>query len=118
MVNYAMTKVGSPYQLGGTGPTYFDCSGLVQQAFAAAGKWVPRTGTDQFWAAPVRVPLSEMRYGDLLVFGDNGAGQFGHIAIYIGNNKVVQALNPSQPLGVTDLSWMSGMNLYPFAARY
>ncbi|MBP2412940.1 cell wall-associated NlpC family hydrolase [Arthrobacter stackebrandtii] len=117
MVNYAMSKVGSPYLLGGTGPTAFDCSGLVQQAFAAAGRWVPRTGTDQFWAAPVRVPISQMQYGDLLVFNESG-GAFSHIAIYIGNNQVVQALNPTQPLGVTDLQWMTGMSLYPYAARY
>lgn len=118
MVNYAMSKVGGPYQWGGNGPVAFDCSGLVQQAFAAAGKSVPRQGTDQFWAAPQRVPLSQMRYGDLLVFDDNGNGRFNHIAIYIGNNQVVQALNPQQPIGVTSLSWMSGMRLYPYAARY
>ncbi|MDJ0316770.1 C40 family peptidase [Arthrobacter antibioticus] len=118
MVNYAMSKIGGPYQWGGNGPTAFDCSGLVQQAFASAGIAVPRQGSDQFWAAPQRVPLSQMRYGDLLVFDDNGAGRFGHIAIYIGNNQVVQALNPSQPLGITSLSWMSGMSLYPYAARY
>lgn len=118
MVNYAMSKVGGPYQWGGNGPTAFDCSGLVQQAFASAGISVPRQGTDQFWAAPQRVPLSQMRYGDLLVFNDNGAGQFTHIAIYIGNNQVVQALNPNQPIQVTPLSWMSGMKLYPYAARY
>lgn len=117
MVNYAMSKQGSPYRLGGNGPNIFDCSGLVQQAFASAGISVPRTGTDQFWAAPSRVPLSEMRYGDLLVFNESG-GQFSHIAIYIGDNKVVQALNETQPLGVTELSWMGGMNLYPYAARY
>lgn len=118
MVNYAMSKVGGPYQWGGNGPVAFDCSGLVQQAFAAAGKAVPRQGSDQFWAAPQRVPLSQMRYGDLLVFNDDGNGRFSHIAIYIGNNQVVQALNPSQPLGVTSLSWMSSMKLYPYAARY
>lgn len=118
MVNYAMSKVGGPYQWGGNGPVAFDCSGLVQQAFAAAGKSVPRQGSDQFWAAPVRVPLSQMQYGDLLVFDGDGNGRFGHIAIYIGNNQVVQALNPSQPIGVTPLSWMSTMSLYPYAARY
>ena len=95
MVNYAMSKVGGPYVWGGNGPVGFDCSGLVQQAFAAAGVNVPRTGTAQFWAAPTRVPLSQMRYGDLLVFDDDGTGNFGHIAIYIGNGQVVQALNPS-----------------------
>ena len=118
MVSYAMSKVGGPYQWGGNGPVAFDCSGLVQQAFASAGKRVPRQGTDQFWAAPTRVPISQMRYGDLLVFNDNGTGQFSHIAIYIGNNQVVQALNPNQPIQVTPLSWMSGMQLYPYAARY
>ena len=118
MVNYAMSKIGGPYQWGGNGPTAFDCSGLVQQAFAAAGISVPRQGTDQFWAAPTRVPLSQMRYGDLLVFNDNGSGQFGHIAIYIGNNQVVKALYYGYPIGVTNLANMPTMSLYPYAARY
>lgn len=117
MVNFAMSKIGSPYWWGGTGPGY-DCSGLVYKAFAAAGKSVPRTGSAQFWAAPVRVPLSQMQYGDLLVFNDDGAGNFTHIAIYIGGGQVVQALNPTDGVTVTPLSWMSGMALYPYAARY
>ncbi len=118
MVQYALSKQDSPNLLGGNGPNVFDCSGLVQQAFASAGTSVPRTGTDQFWAAPTGVPLSQMRYGDLLVFNDSGRGQFGHVAIYTGNNQVIQALNYSQPLGITNLSWMSGMSLHPYAARY
>lgn len=120
MVNYAMSKIGSRYQWGGNGPNAFDCSGLVQQAFAAAGKYVPRQGSDQFWAAPVRVPLSQMQYGDLLVFNHDGNGRFSHVAIYIGNGQVVQALNESQPVAVTRLSDMvpNYMSLYPYAARY
>lgn len=118
MVNFAMAQRGKPYAWGGNGPNSYDCSGLVQQAFAAAGVSVPRTGTAQFWAAPQRVPLSQMRYGDLLVFDSDGHGNFGHIAIYIGNGQVVQALYYGTPLGVTPLANMSGMNLYPYAARY
>jgi peptidoglycan DL-endopeptidase CwlO len=118
MVNYALSKVGGPYVYGAAGPTAFDCSGLVLQAFASVGISVARTGTAQFWQAPVRVPISQMRYGDLLVFNDDGTGNFSHIAIYIGGGQVVQALNPGQGIQVTPLSWMSGMNLYGYAARY
>lgn len=118
MVSYAMSKVGGPYLYGATGPTAFDCSGLVLQAFASVGISVARTGTAQFWQAPVRVPISQRKYGDLLVFNDDGTGNFSHIAIYIGNNQVVQALNPDQGIQVTNLAWMSGMNLYGYAARY
>jgi len=122
MVNFAMAQSGTPYQWGGTGNPYYDCSGLVMKAFAAAGISVPRTGTDQFWAAPSRVPLSQMRYGDLLVFDESspGSGQFGHIAIYIGNDQVVQALAPGYATGVFSISGMlqAGMTLYPYAARY
>jgi len=122
MVNFALSKSGTPYQWGGTGPVGYDCSGLVQQAFAAAGVSVPRTGTEQFWAAPQRVPLSQMRYGDLLVFDESpaGSGSFGHIAIYLGNDQVVQALSPGFATGVYSISSMLqfGMTLYPYAARY
>ncbi|MCI1035775.1 C40 family peptidase, partial [Raoultella terrigena] len=49
-ISVALSKVGSPYfyQWGGTGPTGFDCSGLVQTAFAAAGKYLPRTAGQQY----------------------------------------------------------------------
>ncbi len=114
----ALSKVGSPYfyQYGGTGPTGFDCSGLVQTAFAAAGKYLPRTAAQQYAAAPVHVPISQARRGDLLVWGS--APGFYHVAIYLGNGQVVQALNPDEGIGVTQLSRMAGMQLHPYAARY
>jgi cell wall-associated NlpC family hydrolase len=113
-----MSKVGAPYhdEWGGAGPYGFDCSGLVQTAFAAAGKYLPRTAAQQYASAPVHVPISQAKRGDLLVWGS--APNFYHVAIYLGNGQVVQALNPDQGIGVTQLSWMAGMQLYPYAARY
>ncbi|WP_395401225.1 C40 family peptidase [Arthrobacter sp. UC242_113] len=117
-ISVAMGKVGSPYfyQYGGTGAYGFDCSGLVQNAFAAIGKQLPRTAAEQFAQAPVHVPLSQAQPGDLLVWGS--APGFYHVAIYLGGGKVVQALNPSAGITVTDLSMMAGMQLHPVAARY
>jgi cell wall-associated NlpC family hydrolase len=117
-ISVALGKVGKPYfyQWGGTGAYGFDCSGLVQSAFAAAGKYLPRTASEQFAQAPVHVPLSQAQPGDLLVWGS--APGFYHVAIYLGGGMVVQALNPSAGITVTDLSAMAGMQLYPVAARY
>ncbi|MBD1543610.1 C40 family peptidase, partial [Arthrobacter sp. IA7] len=117
-ISVAMGKVGSPYfyQYGGTGAYGFDCSGLVQNAFAAIGKQLPRTAAEQFAQAPVHVPLSQAQPGDLLVWGS--APGFYHVAIYLGGGKVVQALNPSAGITVTELSMMAGMQLHPVAARY
>lgn len=117
-ISVALSKVGAPYhyQWGGTGPTGFDCSGLVQTAFASAGKYLPRTAGQQYAAAPVHVPLSQARRGDLLVWGSGP--DFYHVAIYLGNGQVVQALNPQEGIGVTQLSAMAGMQLHPYVARY
>lgn len=117
-ISVAMGKVGAPYfyQWGGTGPYGFDCSGLVQNAFAAAGTYLPRTASQQYAAAPVHVPISQARRGDLLVWGS--APNFYHVAIYLGNGQVVQALNPQEGITVSTISSMVGMDLYPYAARY
>lgn len=117
-ISAALGKVGAPYfyEYGGTGPLGFDCSGLVQNSFAAAGKYLPRTAAQQFAQAPVRVPLAQAQPGDLLVWGS--PSDFSHVAIYLGNGQVVQALNPQAGIQVTPLSWMAGMQLYPYAARY
>ncbi|RKR19817.1 C40 family peptidase [Arthrobacter oryzae] len=117
-ISVALGKTGSPffYQYGGTGAYGFDCSGLVQNAFAAAGKYLPRTASEQFAQAPVHVPLSQAQPGDLLVWGS--APGFYHVAIYLGGGRVVQALNPDAGITVTDVAAMSGMQLYGYVARY
>ena len=117
-ISVALGKVGAPYvyQYGGTGATGFDCSGLVQNAFAAAGKYLPRTASQQFAQAPAHVPLAQAQPGDLLVWGS--APGFYHVAIYLGGGRVVQALNEDAGITVTDLADMPGMQLHPVAARY
>lgn len=117
-ISVALGKVGSPYfyKYGGSGPLGFDCSGLVQNAFAAAGKYLPRTAAQQYAQAPAHVPLSQAQPGDLLVWGS--APDFYHVAIYLGGGRVVQALSPDDGITVTDLTWMAGMQLHPTVARY
>ncbi len=117
-INVAISKTGAPfsYEWGGTGPYGFDCSGLVQTAFSAAGKALPRTAGQQYAAAPTHVPISQVQPGDLVFWG--GSPNFSHVAIYIGNGQVVHALNPSQGILVNQLSAMSAMGLHPVAARY
>ncbi|SDI63080.1 Cell wall-associated hydrolase, NlpC family [Arthrobacter subterraneus] len=118
-VNYARARIGAPYyyQWGGNGPRGYDCSGLTQQAFAAGGISLPRTASAQYYAARTHVPLSQAQYGDLVFWGE-GAGIW-HVAIYVGNNTVVNALNPSQGIVEVNLANMSGMGaLNPLAARF
>ncbi|WP_285725641.1 C40 family peptidase [Psychromicrobium xiongbiense] len=116
MVNFALSKVGGAYQWGGTGPGY-DCSGLVWAAFRSVGVNVARGGTDQWRQAPIHVPFSQARYGDLLIFNYDGA-MATHIGIYLGNGQVVHALNPAQGILVTSLSSLYGLDLYPVVGRY
>jgi cell wall-associated NlpC family hydrolase len=86
-VAFAYAQLGCPYVYGGTGPCQrgFDCSGLAQAAWAAAGVQIPRDSYGQ-WAALPHVPLSSIQPGDLLVY--NGEG---HVAIYVGGGYIIDA---------------------------
>lgn len=83
-IAFARAQVGKPYQWGATGPSSFDCSGLVQAAFQAAGINLPRTTYDQ---VNVGTPVgqADLAPGDL-VFPDPG-----HVQIYLGNGYVIEA---------------------------
>jgi peptidoglycan DL-endopeptidase CwlO len=85
-VKFAFDQIGCPYVFGGTGPCNdgFDCSGLTQAAWAAAGVAIPRTSEQQ--AGLPAVPESDLEPGDILEFiGD------GHVGIYVGNNMLIDA---------------------------
>ncbi len=84
-VAFAYAQLGKPYIYGGTGPSGYDCSGLTQAAWAAAGIAIPRTSYDQ-WGSLPHVPVSAMQPGDIMVF--DGAG---HVGIYVGNNELIDA---------------------------
>ena len=86
-VAFAYAQLGCPYVYGGTGPCHrgYDCSGLAQAAWAAAGVQIPRDSYSQ-WAALPHVPLSSLEPGDLLIY--NGEG---HVAIYVGGGYIIDA---------------------------
>lgn len=83
-VRAALSRLGRPYVWGATGPDKFDCSGLVQWAYAQAGIHLDRTTYQQINDG-VPVPRSQVRPGDL-VFPHTG-----HVQMAIGNNLVVEA---------------------------
>jgi peptidoglycan DL-endopeptidase CwlO len=86
-VAFVYAQLGCPYVYGGTGPCNlgFDCSGLAQAAWAAAGVAIPRDSYEQ-WAGLPHVPLSAIEPGDLLIYNDEG-----HVAIYVGNGYIIDA---------------------------
>jgi len=85
-IAFAMSKLGTPYLWGGTGNGGYDCSGLVQAAFASAGKKLPRVGGAQYNATS-RIDQGQAQAGDL-VFWANGTR---HVGIYMGDGKVLHA---------------------------
>lgn len=85
----ALAQMGAPYRYGGADPLGFDCSGLVRYVFGQEGLIVPRTALAQQRAAQP-ISTQELEPGDLL-FYRSGAGPVDHVAIYIGDGRMVHA---------------------------
>lgn len=87
----ALSRVGSRYVNGGSGPNAFDCSGLTQWAYRQNGVSLPRTASAQYGATS-RVSKSSLKAGDLVFFsGTTGRGGITHVGIYIGGGRFVHA---------------------------
>ena len=95
VVDYAKQFVGNPYVWGGTSLTSgADCSGFVQSVYNNFGVSLPRTSYEQQNAGR-EVSYSEAQPGDLICYG-------GHVAIYMGNGKIVHASNSRDGIKVSD----------------
>lgn len=102
VVSTALAQVGNPYEYGGETPDGFDCSGLVQYAYAHAGVRLPRTTADQ-WHAGRHVSLHDARPGDLLFYRVSHNWSGLHVGIYVGDGHMVQASTSLGRVHVSDV---------------
>ncbi|GAB2857801.1 NlpC/P60 family protein [Streptomyces deserti] len=98
-VRYAVAQLGKPYEWGAQGPDSYDCSGLTSEAWGHAGTPIPRTSQEQ-WKELERIPLSELRPGDLVVYFPEAT----HVALYLGDGMVVQAPRPGAKVKVSPIA--------------
>lgn len=99
---FARAQLGEPYVFGATGPDRWDCSGLSQAAWRAAGVSIPRTTYTQFRIG-TRVARADLRLGDLVFFyGSNPS----HVGLYAGNGMIIAAPRPGKTVSYTSISSM------------
>ncbi|WP_318211283.1 NlpC/P60 family protein [Streptomyces sp. SJL17-1] len=98
----ARSAVGKPYVWGATGPSAFDCSGLMVWSYRKAGISLPRTSSAQRHAGR-QVPLSQAQPGDLVTY----RGDASHVGIYAGNGQVIHAPYPGARVRYDPVNMMS-----------
>ncbi len=103
IVDFAMKFEGNPYRWGGTSLTNgADCSGFTQSIFEKYGIDIPRTSREQA-ASGRRVNMDDLRPGDLIFYRRNGT--INHVALYIGNGKVIGAKSPSEGIMIKNYNY-------------
>jgi peptidoglycan DL-endopeptidase CwlO len=86
-IAFVYAQLGCPYVYGATGPCHdgFDCSGLMQAAYASAGVQIPRD-TFEDWAELPHVALSDIEPGDMILYDGEG-----HVAMYVGGGYIIDS---------------------------
>ncbi|HEY0938388.1 MAG TPA: NlpC/P60 family protein [Trebonia sp.] len=101
-VSYAEEQLGKPYVWGATGPSAFDCSGLMVAAYESAGVVIPRTSQIQYADLP-KVPADQVVAGDLVFFAgsDGTTAAPGHVGLVIGKNTMIEAYATGFPVRIS-----------------
>jgi len=97
-VRFALSQVGKSYIAAQAGPRAYDCSGLTLAAWRQAGVGLTHYSKAQY-SQTRRVPVSQIRPGDLVFYFGSGAH---HVAMYVGNGKMVSASNPDDGVELID----------------
>ncbi len=100
-VAFAKTQLGKPYRFGAAGPDAYDCSGLTGSAWKEAGVELPRTSQTQIGVGR-SVSRSELQAGDLVFYYTD----ISHVALYVGNDQIIHAPNPSSSVEYADVDSM------------
>ena len=111
-IAWAKSKLGARYVWAGEGPGY-DCSGLVTMAYRSQGIYLTHWSQAQY-SEGTRVPVSQAQPGDLIFWNWDG-GNIDHVAIYLGNNQIIEAPTFGVPVRITSIYGWSAV--LPYAVR-
>jgi cell wall-associated NlpC family hydrolase len=103
-VGYALAQLGTPYLWGGEQPGGFDCSGLVQAAYQAAGIALPRTAQAQFDAGRRLPPGGPLQAGDLVFFGPDSS-HIEHVGILRNQTEMIDAPHGGALVRIEPYRW-------------
>lgn len=97
-IRFALSQIGKPYEWGAEGPRSYDCSGLMVKAYETVGIHLPRT-TQEMIASPRLTPINKNQ----LAPGDLVFPESGHVQMYLGGGKVVEAPRTGLNVRITSL---------------
>jgi len=100
-VRYAYGAIGKPYVWAADGPGGYDCSGLTEAAWRAAGKSLPHNAAEQ-WGVVAHVSRSQLQPGDLVFYL-----ALGHVAIFVGGNQVIHAPHAGANVQLASIDMMT-----------
>ena len=103
-VSFALAQIGTPYLWGGEEPGGFDCSGLVQAAYAATGVSLPRTAQEQYDAGPPVPAAASLQPGDLVFFGPD-TEHVEHVGIVVNQTEMIDAPHTGALVRVEPYRW-------------
>jgi hypothetical protein len=105
VVRMALESLGTPYRWGGTAENGFDCSGLIQYAYASYGVRLPRTSREQARSGSVVPPVVDaLQPGDVLLFAADPGGGVTHVGMYVGESKFIHSSSSGVRLSRLDSS--------------
>ncbi|GAA3849829.1 NlpC/P60 family protein [Streptomyces sedi] len=106
-IAFAEGELGKPYVWGATGPNSYDCSGLTQAAWRAAGVEIPRVTWDQVNIGTT-IPRDQIQPGDLIFFYDD----ISHVGLYVGDGQMIHAPKPNDVIkfeSIDNMPWHSAV---------
>ncbi|MBV6728635.1 C40 family peptidase [Nocardioides daeguensis] len=96
-IAFARGQLGEPYRWGAAGPNAWDCSGLVARAWAAGGTSLPHYSVAQYEQS-TPITRDQLRPGDLVFWSDGGPGAIFHVALYVGEGRIIHAPRTGRPV--------------------
>ena len=107
-LDWAKKQLGKPYVFGAHGPHAFDCSGLVEQAYKHAYNVSVGMDTYAQWRHGKRIGRGSLNYGDPVFENFNGERPPGHVGMYAGGNKIINAPTPGRPVEYDNITNVVG----------